>query len=631
MKSLVDKFTPRQRKIILVGVDAVTTLLTLFLALSLTMGTATAIELLTDNSWLVPLFLLTRIGTYYNMGLYFFLWRYASVKELLTIVKAVSFGSLAITTCIFMVNTMPFFKSILFIDWMFSLVAVGGARFGLRFYRDYLVKKSKEKQTRSKKNILIIGAGDAGEMIAREINKVSSLDYQLVGYVDDKKNKIGQIIHQSPVLGTTDSIPEICAKYQVDEAILAIPSATGNFRRKVITSCKNANIKCKTTPGLFEILNGKVNLNQLREVRIGDLLGREAIETDLSSITKYLSNATIVVTGAGGSIGSELCRQILQFSPKKLVLIDNGETPMYHVHSEIITKNDSTAVIEPVVADIKCKDRLDRIFTQHKPDIIFHAAAFKHVPLMESNVEEVIQNNIKGTQNLLTLADTHKVKEFVLISTDKAVNPINCMGLSKRICEILMQVQAQSSETKFTAVRFGNVLGSQGSVVPLFKKQIKEGGPITVTHKDMTRYFMTIQEAVGLVIQAGALSEGGEIFILDMGDPVNIVNLAKDLIRLSGLEESKDIEIKFTGIRPGEKIVEELYFDKSCLKSTTHKKIFITTPTSFQANEIADRVLRLYKSCETKPSDALKKDMNAIVEICQPSSPLVEIKEKVVA
>ena len=611
--------TAKQRKFILIFLDIIVIFFTLILAILLRYHPLTAAQAAIINYWwLIPIFIAIKIGTFQNYGMYSFIWRYASVKELLSVVKAISISSIFILAFLFFTQsaTIPI-RSLVFIDWSLSLVFIGALRILLRITKDHLVDlqylfpffKVKE----NKKNILIIGAGDAGEIVAREILRVSYTKYNIVGFVDDEKNKLGQHIHQIPILGTIAAIPYLTIQHNIQEAIIAIPSASGSVIRKIIDICEELDLQFKTTPKLYDLIDGKISISQLRDVRIEDLLGRSVIKTNMKVVSQYLKNATVLITGAGGSIGSELCRQIFAIKPRQIILADHSENNIYQIDMELKSLQSTSHKVEiiPLVIDVKNKDKLRCIFAQYKPNVIFHAAAYKHVPLMEYNVEEVVQNNVLGTKNLLSLASEFKIKEFVLISTDKAVRPANCMGSTKRLCEVLLQIEsAKSPQTKFTAVRFGNVLGSVGSVVPLFKKQIKKGGPITVTDPEMTRYFMTIPEAVSLVIQAGALCENsGEIFILDMGDPIKIVDLAKDMIKLSGLEIGKDIEIKFVGTRPGEKLDEELFYDKKELKQTEHEKIFITKPQTFDQQKETKSITTLLNECYQISTADLKKHL----------------------
>jgi FlaA1/EpsC-like NDP-sugar epimerase len=614
--SIIDSISPKQRRVILFIYDTFVSFFTIVLAFSFFYPIHSIPQFITNTWWFFALNVVVRLSAYYKFQLYDFLWRYASTREFVNIVKSVSLSSLIVVSIMFMTKGFPYHKRILLVDWAFNILCIGSLRAGLKMYRDYIVSKSKMKE-KKKKRIIIIGAGDGGMMIARELVMSTRLNYKLVGFVDDKRNKVGQVIYQAPVLGITKDLPSIVKDKEIDEAIIAMPSAPGKDIRRLMNICQEAKINFKITPGLSDIIGDKVSINQLRDVKIEDLLGRPVINLDVGAISEYLTGKVVLITGAGGSIGSELCRQIKKFSPKKLIMIDKDENSMYHIHMELGSQNNTIELI-PIVTDVKNKSRLMKYFHRYKPEIVFHAAAHKHVPLMEKNVQEVIENNIMGTKNMLELSDEFHVKEFVLISTDKAVNPMNAMGASKRLCEVLVQSAAKTSKTKISAVRFGNVLGSTGSVVPLFKSQIAKGGPLTITHEEMTRFFMTIPEAVSLVIQTGALSLGGEIFILDMGDPVKIIDLARDLIHLSGVEEGKDIDIKVVGLRPGEKLHEKLFFDKRSLIKTTHKKIFVTAPSSFDQKEVNKYVESLLLSCIKDTSEDSK---NLLIKTAQSFNP----------
>ena len=586
----------------LVLLDVFTTIASLCLAFLLHGSSQTLGHEFRFYWWIFPLSILVRLAMSTYFRLYNHLWRYASIRELLALIRAVSVGSVVLYGIAWSIApTFPF--PVIAIDWLISIVMMGMVRTFARVSRDFFHARLSTKQSVSR--VLVIGAGDGGEMIAREMLRPGSQKYRVVGFVDDSKRKIGQTIHQIPVLGPTEQIGPLCQQHQIDEVIFAIPSASGTLVRRIMTSCENLGIPLKVTPGLFDIIDGKVSVTQLRKLRIEDLLGRAAIRTNLSEVSEYLRNSVVMVTGGGGSIGAELCRQILRFSPSHLLVVDQAESSLFHVDAYFRQHNKSQTRIIPLVANIGNRARMEAIFNVHSPSIVFHAAAYKHVPLMEENPSEAIQNNILGTRVMLELC-RDRVKRFVLISTDKAVNPANCMGASKRICEIMLQAAAVGSSTIFCAVRFGNVLGSEGSVVPIFQKQILEGGPITVTDPNITRFFMTIPEAVSLIMQAGASSVGGEIFILDMGEPVNILQLAKDMIHLSGLIEGEDIEIRYTGLRPGEKLYEELSYNQENLLPSPHKKIMVAQLQTFDAKLVSSEVNALVQVSQTEPSGELR-------------------------
>ncbi|WMM24317.1 nucleoside-diphosphate sugar epimerase/dehydratase [Tissierella sp. MB52-C2] len=506
--------------------------------------------------------------------LYKSVWKYASIEELINIVVASIVSNAAILSYMFiMQSNLP--RSIYILATLLDMVLIGGIRFSSRAVNSIgggILNRDNQKK------IMIIGGGDAGAMVIREYKNHTQLNSKPVAIIDDSEKKQGQMINGVQVVGKRIDIPTVAEKLKIDEIIIAMPSASKKEIRDIVEISKTTKAKLKIVPGMFELIDGKVSIKNIREVDIEDLLGREEIKTDLKEISSYITNKTVLVTGGGGSIGSELCRQIANFSPKKLVILDIYENNAYDIQNELLRKHKDLN-LRTVIASIRDKDRIVELMNNEKPQVVFHAAAHKHVPLMEDSPKEAIKNNVFGTLNLAQAADKAGVDKFVMISTDKAVNPTNIMGASKRMCEMIIQSMNSVSKTDFVAVRFGNVLGSNGSVIPLFKKQIAEGGPVTVTHKDVIRYFMTIPEAVQLVIQAGAMANGGEIFILDMGEPVRIIDLAKDLIRLSGFEPDVDIPIVITGLRPGEKLFEELLLDEEGLSATKHDKIFIGKPT----------------------------------------------------
>lgn len=564
--------------------------------------------------WEMGIFVLIRILSFTGFKLYNYMWRYASVKAILNIGSAITASTFIMIVVSRLWGRASIPIPVFIIDWAFAVLAIGGFRLSLRLYQDFLSQHLNKNRTEDiKRKVIIIGAGDAGEIVAREIRRATSLQYELMGFLDDDAQKKGRRINGVPILGHTENLVAMAKKYEIEIAIIAIPSAEGKEIRRLVSLCEDAKIKSQITPGLIEIISGRVSLNQIRNVRIEDLLGRKVLEKDLALNIQDMSDETILITGAGGSIGSELSRQLCALAPKKIILLDNSEYALYKIEQEIQAIHSPFTQVIPIIADVKNRSRLENIFKAYSISSVYHAAAYKHVPLMECNVSEVIQNNILGTQNMVSLSDQFGVQKFVLISTDKAVNASNVMGASKRVCEMIMQAQAAVSKTVFTAVRFGNVLGSNGSVVPLFKKQIKRGGPVTVTHSEMTRYFMTIPEAVRLVIQAGFLAKGGEIFILDMGEPVKILSLAKDMIHLSGLEEEKDIKIIFTGLRPGEKLHEELSFEKETLSPTKNQKIFVTKPIQCDLKELNLQIEKLAQEIASQEEFQLKRNLLELV------------------
>lgn len=506
--------------------------------------------------------------TFHAFGLYRRLWRYAGINELMAVVGAVTAGSAAIALYLFLIGA-PVLKSILLLSWFYSIVLIGASRMLIKVMHSFRYNRAAPRV-----RTLIVGAGDAGAIIAREINQRYYASKELCGFVDDDPYKLGKSLFGAKVLGPTGAISRIVREKRVAEIIIAMPSIKGSVMREIIGRCRQTHVRVKTVPGIYELLDGKVTVQQLRDIQLEDLLRREPVQLDLAGIAGYLTGKRVLVTGAGGSIGSELCRQIAKQVPALLILLGKGENSIYEIQAELSGRYPEMRT-KPVIADIRDGGRIEAVFKTARPQVVFHAAAHKHVPLMEQQPEEAVRNNIFGTKTVAEAADRHQAEVFIMVSTDKAVNPTSIMGLTKRVAELVIQSLDRVSATKYAAVRFGNVLGSRGSVVPLFKRQIAAGGPVTVTHPDMKRYFMTIPEAAQLVLQAGALAKGGEVFVLDMGEPVKIVDLACDLIRLSGFTPHKEIPIKFTGVRPGEKLSEELFTAEEGTTATRHAKIFV--------------------------------------------------------
>jgi FlaA1/EpsC-like NDP-sugar epimerase len=575
----------------------------------------------------ITLALLVKPFIFYLFGLYKRLWRYASIDEALSITWAVSLSSVTVTALIFgvclpfgIIKSFP--RSVPIIDWLLSILLIGGLRFSFRLLprakssrKGMALREPAEVQRR----ILIIGAGDAGAMLVREMQTNPGLGLLPVGFIDDDPAKLGMRIHNVPVLGTRNDIPDIVRQDDIDEAIIAMPTVPGKVIREIMAICKDARVKFRTIPGIYELLNSTVTVSQIREVRLEDLLRREPIKIDLEEVGKFLAGTKVLVTGAGGSIGAELCRQIAVHKPEELILLGHGENSIFQIQLELAGKFPSLNVA-PIIADIRDQGRIEKILEMHRPAVIFHSAAHKHVPLMEYNPVEAITNNIIGTRNVAEAAVRNGLERFVLISTDKAVNPVSIMGASKRVAELLIQDMARRNEAIFVAVRFGNVLGSRGSVVPLFQRQIAEGGAVTVTHPEARRFFMTVSEAVQLVIQAAAMGKGGEIFVLDMGEPIKIVDLATDLIRLSGLEPGRDIDIVFTKLRPGEKLCEELFFAYERPKATKHEKIFIAEATNdFNGEKLGRDILELERLAHKMDVEGIKEKLEEIVPEFQPA------------
>jgi FlaA1/EpsC-like NDP-sugar epimerase len=505
-------------------------------------------------------------ASYYR--LYQKAWQYASVGELVAIVKAVSFAVMS-AAVVQLVLFQDIYVRALSLAWMMHVLLIGGSRFSWRVYRDRYIKPKSEQE-----RALIVGAGAAGTLLVRQLLNNQDAGIVPVAFIDDNTHLLKLDIHGIPVVGTSVNIQEAVEEWKIDKVIIAIPSLGKKEMNSIFQECAKTKAKTVIMPKVEDVMVGRVSVKQFRDVEVEDLLGRDPVELDMESISKKITGNTILVTGAGGSIGSEICRQVSKFQPKKLLLLGHGENSIYQIDMELRNKYKNEFEIIPIIADIQDRHRIFEVMELHRPDVVYHAAAHKHVPLMEYNPKESVKNNVIGTKNVAEAADTFSVGTFVLVSSDKAVNPTNVMGSTKRIAEMVIQHLAQHSKTKFVAVRFGNVLGSRGSVIPLFKRQIQAGGPVTVTHPDMTRYFMTIPEASRLVMQAGALARGGEIFVLDMGEPVKIVDLAKNLIKLSGYT-IEEIGINYSGIRPGEKMYEELLGENEIHSEAVFPKIFI--------------------------------------------------------
>ncbi|WP_387045210.1 polysaccharide biosynthesis protein [Mammaliicoccus sciuri] len=514
--------------------------------------------------------------------LYHRAWEYASVSELILIVKAVT-GSIVATVIIVPVVTFqPPFLRLYFITWMMHLLLIGGSRLSWRIYRRNFISKDVKK-----KPTLIVGAGRGGSLLIRQMMTTPYMGMEPVLVVDDDPNKQKMSIAAGvKVQGYITDIPELVKKFNIKKIIIAIPTLSQKRLREINELCEGSKVEVFKMPNIENVMSGELEVNQLKKVEVEDLLGRDPVELDMESISKELTHKTILVTGAGGSIGSEICRQVCKFKPERIVLLGHGENSIYHIHQELNGVYKEEIEIIPIIADVQDKARMIEVMQTYKPYVVYHAAAHKHVPLMEYNPQEAIKNNVLGTRNTAEAAKLAEVSKFVMVSTDKAVNPPNVMGASKRVAEMVIQsMNNETSKTDFVAVRFGNVLGSRGSVIPLFKKQIKAGGPVTVTHPEMTRYFMTIPEASRLVLQAGALATGGEVFVLDMGQPVKIVDLAKNLIRLSGYKE-EDIGIEFSGVRPGEKLFEELLNKDEIHPEQVYEKIYRGKVSEIDKKEI---------------------------------------------
>lgn len=553
------------------------------------------------------------IGIYilvnFIFGLYNKMWRYASIQELLGIFWA-STVSGVLCYLIFWGIRINVPRSVIMLTWILSIFFIGGARFAYRVLRDKQTKLRNNHDSKLKKRLMIIGGGDAGANLVKELVQNPNSQYKPILIVDDAEWKLNNQIYNIPVKGNTNQIPELVVDEEIDEIIIAIPSASRVRIKEILSVCQNTNAVVKILPNINDLINGKAELNQVRGVEIEDLLGRDEVVLDTSGIESYIKDQVCLITGGGGSIGSEIVRQLVKYNPREIVVLDIYENNAYDLQQDL-KRHYPELNLRVIIASIRDKERISHIFEEIKPTVVFHAAAHKHVPFMEENPSEAVKNNIFGTLNVAQCAHEHKVKRFILISSDKAVNPTNIMGATKRIAELIIQSLDKQSETEFVAVRFGNVLGSNGSVIPLFKNQIQEGGPITITHPDITRYFMTIPEAARLVIQAGAIAKGGEIFVLDMGEPVKIVHLAEQLIKLSGYKPYEEIQIQFIGLRPGEKLYEELLLEEEGLESTQQEGILIAKPSHFTHDDILKVINNIKESRYNTP--LLKEKIGELV------------------
>ena len=562
----------------------------------------------TIYSILIVYSIISLVSIYYFNG-YSSLWRYAEIDEVIIIAKACIVNTvLLIGVVLLMKLPIPFY--FYYINYIMNVAIICGIRIVYRYLRHCRLRKISSSDV---SRVLIIGGGNGGSMVINELYNNPQLNKVPVAIVDDDRSKIGRIMHGVPILDSTYEIESIVKKMKIDEIIFSIASINNERKQEILKICNQTKCRVRTIPGIYEIIDGKVDIKKIRDVEIKDLLGRKPVEVNLNEISRYITDKVVLVTGGGGSIGSELCRQIAANNPKMLIIVDIYENNAYEIEQELIRLYKGNINLKTIIASIRDVKRMDRIFEQYNPNVVFHAAAHKHVPLMEVSPGEAIKNNVFGTKNIAELSHKYGVSRFVLISTDKAVNPTNIMGATKRAAEMIIQTMNECSKTEFVAVRFGNVLGSNGSVIPLFKKQIEEGGPITVTHPEIIRYFMTIPEAVQLVIQAGSMAKGGEIFILDMGQPVKILDLATNLIKLSGLEPGKDIKINYSGLRPGEKLYEELLMAEEGIIDTQHEKIFIGKPIELDKDFLYTKLDELKERVHNEDVDSIESLMKEIV------------------
>jgi FlaA1/EpsC-like NDP-sugar epimerase len=570
----------------------------------------------------LPYVVLLQYAFLSGFGITRFSWRFISLRDTVRIFAAIASATAVLIACRLaspmLLDRFPLARyaivplGVLLGDFFLAFIGLTGVRALRRMLGERVASKSHRGEEEPPEPTLLVGAGQGGVLVAQEISRRPDLGILPVAFIDDSPVKQGAVIHGIKVQGTSKDLERIAERYGVKQALITISNAPGTAIRRITEACTDAGLSVKIVPGTHEIVGGRVNLSRIREVAIEDLLRRAPVKLQAEVVTEMVRGQPVMVTGAGGSIGSELCRQVAAYRPSRLVLVEHSENALFEIHSELSNRFGELEVV-PCVADITDVPRMTRLFREHRPMIVFHAAAYKHVPMMEWNPVEAVKNNVLGTQVIADLADKLAVERFVMISTDKAVNPTSVMGASKRAAELYVQALSRDSATHFATVRFGNVLGSAGSVIPIFQRQIENGGPVTVTHPDMTRYFMTIPEAVQLVMQAGALSQGGETFILDMGQPVRIVDLAHDLIRLSGLEPEKDIEIRFTGVRPGEKLFEELSTTAEGIERTTHPKIFTGTYDSPHLPGLRAQFDTLGGLCKTGNATSIRQALAQLV------------------
>ncbi|RNC68933.1 MAG: polysaccharide biosynthesis protein [Desulfuromonadales bacterium] len=558
---------------------------------------------------------LTKPLVFLTSGLYRSLWRYASLQDGIEIFKIVTLSSIiSVFTLSYIRHFSPLPRSIFLLDWLLLFSMIAASRLIWRVYRETYIIPSLSEGHRT----LIVGAGHAASLLLKEIRRQPHSLYHVVGLVDDSSEKQGMRLHGIPVVGTTHNLSVLVRDHNVEDVIIANPSISGKGVREIVKACEHCNVRFKILPSIRDLIGGDITVSQIKDVDIEDLLGRETVTLDEQAIGAYLTGKRVLVTGAAGSIGSEICRQVARFKPAKVVLFDAAETPLFFLEKELMESHPNLRLI-PVIGDIRNQERVEMVFDEFMPEVVFHAAAYKHVPMMEYNPVEAVSNNIGGTKVIADTAHRFSVRNFVMISTDKAVNPTNIMGATKRVAEMYVQALARSSSTKFTTVRFGNVLGSNGSVIPIFKEQILSGGPVTVTDPEVVRYFMTIPEASQLVLQAGCIGKGGEIFVLDMGEPVRIVELAEELIRLSGFTPYEDIDIVFTGLRPGEKLFEELLIEGEGIKHTSHDKIKVADAVESDAATIGDQLDVLFSRARMSDISGIMASLQEMVVEYRPS------------
>ncbi|ABA88781.1 NAD-dependent nucleoside diphosphate-sugar epimerase/dehydratase [Syntrophotalea carbinolica DSM 2380] len=588
-------FYNRVRKTLILFFHLLVASFSLLLAFSLRYDLQIPTELWPSILEMLPVVLLLKLVVFRTMGMADGWWRYVSIPDLLQILKAnvvASFGVVLYAVFIREMNNLP--RSVIILDFLVCFMTMIGVRVLVRILREQRRQLTKSYR-RKKKSVLVVGSGIVAQTIVREMRENPKMLKAVLGFIDRDQGRKGKVFNGIPVLGTLDDMAKICGKNDIDLIIVAESSVQPKELRNIVAFCKENKIESKILPAMGDIISGQVSLQHCREVRLEDLLGRPPIRLDVEEINNYLHGKRVLVTGAAGSIGSEICRQVAQFGPGNLVMFENAETPLFHLENELREKFPGLSLI-PSLSDIRDQTRVSQVFKKHRPQVVFHAAAYKHVPMSEINPVQVVKNNVLGTRNIIDASFDIGAEHFVLISTDKAVNPTNIMGTTKRVAEMYAQSLPRNGSTKATTVRFGNVLGSHGSVIPIFREQILKGGPVTVTHPEITRFFMTIPEAVQLVLQAGCMGYGGEIFLLDMGEPVKIIRLAEEMIRLSGRRPYEDIEITFTGLRAGEKLFEELLIDGEGIKPTVHEKIRVLEATSSSCGLVKEETELLFEA-----------------------------------
>ena len=618
MYEFLEKYLPRDKRVrmgILMAADVLALCLASFLGLFVRFDlniSKIPPEYARAAMEFLPCYILASLAIFFLARMYSTMWSVAGVREALHVVAACGLASLVqIAGMVLLQLSVP--RSF----FLVSFAALCAEELGIRLSYRVVISLFGNHSKKAAKRIMIVGAGTSGSVILKEMTTSSLVNGCVVCFVDDDKNKAGKFLNGVPVAGNRNDIPRLAEEYKIDEIYIAIPSASAKERKAIIEICRETGCQVKILPGIYQLINGEVSIAKLRNVEIEDLLGRDPIRVNLDEIMGYVSGKVVLVTGGGGSIGSELCRQVASHNPKQLIIFDIYENNAYDIQLELKEKYPDLDLVV-LIGSVRNTHRIETVFEKYRPDIVYHAAAHKHVPLMEDSPNEAIKNNVFGTYKTAKAADKYGTSRFVLISTDKAVNPTNIMGASKRMCEMVVQMMNARSKTDFVAVRFGNVLGSNGSVIPLFKKQIEQGGPVTVTHPDIIRYFMTIPEAVSLVLQAGAYAKGGEIFVLDMGEPMKILDLAKNLIRLSGYTPDVDIPIVFTGLRPGEKLYEELLMNEEGMQDTPNKLIHIGKPIEFDMERFEEQLEELYMPAN-EDGDRIREDVMRIVGTYHPA------------